>query len=392
MKRRDLKILWSSNAAFSNSGYGRFTDDFSQRLLKDGWPIRLIAWAGLAGGNIEYKGITNYPQTESMWGEDALKLHGDSWGANVRFSFQDVHAMNPMWLQQMPNWIPYVPIDRWEVQPQVLANLRYAYKIITFSEFGQKALQNQGFASTMIHEGVDTSVFKPLDKIATRNKWHFPQDKFIFGMIGANKPDGISRKGWQQALESFAKFVEKYPESLFFWETNQPGGFDIQGYANFLGVGDKLLTIPPYQAIYNSTAESVNEWLNCCDILLHPSTTEGFGLVVTEAQAAGTPVIINDCMSMPELIDEGKTGEKCKSNFKLWTMGGGYIYFPDPLDLAMKMESMYIKVKENENKISTSCRAWIKDNYDIDKIYKEQWLPYLESLQGEFLPLEKNKE
>ncbi len=384
--RRDLKIMMSSNAPWSNSGYGRFVDDWSQRVLKDKWPISLVAWAGLAGGSIDYKGVKCYPQYNSIWGEDGLLMHGNHFKADVRFSMQDVHAMNPQILAQLPHWIPYTPIDREEVQPVVLEVLKYAYKIITFSKFGQKALMKYGFASTMIPEGVDTNIFKPLDKTEIRKKLNFPQDKFIIGMIGANKPDGISRKNWQQALDAFAVFAKNHEDAMFFWESNQGGGFDIQGYANFLGVGNRLMTVNPYSAMFDSNAETVNEWLNCCDMILNVSSTEGFGLVITEAQSAGTPVIINNVMSMPELIKEGVTGEAVKKNTKLWTQGGGYVFLPDIADFADKMEILWKRIKIDPEKVRKDCREWILANYDIDKIYKEYWTPYLEQLQVELVP------
>lgn len=345
-----------------------------------------MGWAGLAGGVIEHKGIYTYPQIDSMWGDDALFNHGNHFQANVRFTMQDVHSLNPQWLQQMPNWIPYTPIDREEVPNAVLNALRFANRIITFSKFGQKALERKGFASTMIPEGVDTSVFKPLDKIAVRKELNFPLDKIVVGMIAANKPDGISRKSWQQALEAFKIFHDTHPNSVFFFQFNQGGGFDIGQYAAHLGLKPTDLMTPNlYMSVVHGSSEIVNKWLNACDFILNPSSTEGFGLVITEAQAAGTPVVIHNIMSMPELIIEGKTGEACRSTEKIWSPGGGYIYLPDSRDLADKMEKLYGRIKENENKVSTSCRAWIVDNYNIDKIYKEQWLPYLENLQTELL-------
>lgn len=386
MKRRDLKIFWSSNAYWSRSGYANFSKDLTARLVKDSWPTAFGAWAGLAMGTLKMDGMTVYPQMEDPMGTDALFHHANAFGANVRFSMQDVWPMNAAYLQQMNNWIPYVPIDRDEVPQGVLNNLRFAYKIITFSAFGQRTLAKAGFASTMIPEGVDTELLKPIDKIQARKDLNFPLDKFVVGMIGANKPDMIPRKGWQQALEAFKLFHDAHPDSVFYYNTNQPGGFDIEGYANHLGIKDAIVTTPLYQSIYHTTDELRNKLYNAFDLVLHPSTTEGFGLVVVESQAAGTPVIVNNCHSMPELIVDGKTGSISDYNFKMWAPGGGYVYFADPNSVYEKMEYWYKALNDNENKVTNDCRNWVKANYDIDKIYEEKWVPYMEQLQSELLP------
>lgn len=392
MKRRDLKILWSSNALWSNSGYGQFSLDFLPRVKNDGWNVRSIAWAGLTGGSIEYKGIYCYPQCGDIWGSDAMVLHGRHFGADVNFCMQDVWALDPNWIQQLKHLIPYVPIDRDPIPAPVLDRLRFSYKIITFSKFGQKALQKAGFASMYIPEGVDTSVFKPLDKMKCRAEMNVPQDKFVVGMIGANKPDGYQRKGWEQALDAFKLFHDKHPESIFFYECNQPGGFDIQGYANYLGILPQLMTPDPYMAIYHGTPEIVNKWINCFDLTLHPSTTEGFGLMIPQSQAAGVPIVVNNCTSMPELIIEGKTGEMAEPVFKQYQGGGGFIHFAGAESIFEKMELLYGRIKENQNKIKIDCRNFVVENYSIDTIFEKMWVPYIENLQNEILPIVDKKE
>lgn len=48
------------------------------------------------------------------------------------------------------------------------------------------------------------------------------------------------------------------------------------------------------------------------DALLLPSRLEGFGLVACEAMACGTPVLASRCSSLPEIIDDGRTGILCE--------------------------------------------------------------------------------
>jgi glycosyltransferase involved in cell wall biosynthesis len=42
-------------------------------------------------------------------------------------------------------------------------------------------------------------------------------------------------------------------------------------------------------------------WYNCAEVFVFPSVFEGFGLPVLEAMACGTPVIVSDASSLPEV-------------------------------------------------------------------------------------------
>ena len=44
------------------------------------------------------------------------------------------------------------------------------------------------------------------------------------------------------------------------------------------------------------------------DVLIFPSLFEGFGLVITEAMAQGTPVITTDRTAGPDVISDNENG------------------------------------------------------------------------------------
>ena len=48
--------------------------------------------------------------------------------------------------------------------------------------------------------------------------------------------------------------------------------------------------------------------MQAIDVLLLPSYWEGFGIVILEAMACGRPVITTNISSMPEIVDDGRTG------------------------------------------------------------------------------------
>jgi L-malate glycosyltransferase len=57
--------------------------------------------------------------------------------------------------------------------------------------------------------------------------------------------------------------------------------------------------------------EHMPEVYRSSDILVSPTTREGFGLSIAEAMACGLPVVASNCSAVPELIDDGLGGFLC---------------------------------------------------------------------------------
>ncbi|MBI4591553.1 MAG: glycosyltransferase family 4 protein [Candidatus Rokubacteria bacterium] len=53
------------------------------------------------------------------------------------------------------------------------------------------------------------------------------------------------------------------------------------------------------------------DYYNLADVLLFPSTLEGFGLTVAEAMSCELPVVVSDRGSLPELVADGEGGFLC---------------------------------------------------------------------------------
>jgi len=389
-KRRDMRILWQSNAPWVSSGYAVFTREILRLMRDDGWPIACVAFAGLESGLLDWEGIRCYPKMGEAYGGDALYIHGKDWGAHVHFTMQDTPTLNPQFLSQIPVWIPYTPIHYSPAEPFVLQQLVHAYKIITFAEYGRKGLSDKGFSSTMIPEGLKTNVFFPMDKQDIRQKLKIPADMFLFGMVGANK-EIPTRKGLQEALDAFAMFNKVHPNSgLYIHTFEHPiGAFPIKRYANEIGVGDKVFLPDNYNVAIHSDHTVINQIMNSFDCLLQPSRTEGFGLPVIEAQAVGVPAIVTNFSALPELIIPDKTGLLIDVQKYEYAAQWGYWAVPDTKSLYDQMEKIFNMLGKDKGEIAKACRKNILDNFDLDVIYEKRWKPYLENLQEELLPLPK---
>lgn len=399
-KRRELRCLFNTNAPHSSSGYSIEMRDVLYRLVEDGWPVAISAFYGVDGGpaTIEYPPnlnprlksleIKHYPKMSESWGSDGMFYHGLNWKANAIFSMQDIWTLDPAFLSKIRVWIPWLPIDKEPLPMNVIEKLRFAYKIMCFSKFGHDLLLDKGFYPTFITEGTDVEIFKPKDKMEARKKIGLPQDIFLWLMIGANK-ESPPRKGYQEALEAFKMFHDKHPEAamLFHIQQRDPRGFPIKEYAAYLGIANRIFFMNDYKAMFLSTSDTIAEEYQAADALLHPSQTEGFGLCIIESQACGKPVVIQNCQSMPELIIEGKTGFGANTLSKRFTQDLSFVNIADPKSIYECMEKTYELVKKDASQVEKDCREWIVNNFNVDTLVKEKWIPFLTELQEELLPL-----
>lgn len=62
------------------------------------------------------------------------------------------------------------------------------------------------------------------------------------------------------------------------------------------------------QVVFAGYQKNVLEWMNYSDIVLIPSTSEGFGIVILEANNSRTPVIAFDVPAPNEIVIHGETG------------------------------------------------------------------------------------
>jgi len=382
---KQLRILWNSNSSWATSGYSNQSGEILPLIRDEGFPIAASNFFGQSGGKFMLDGILQYPVINHAYGSDAMVLHGRDFKADIVISLQDSWVLHPNDLQQVNRYIPWLPVDHDPIPPAVLDKLKFAYRIIAMTKFGQKQLQSKGLYSTYIPHTVNTEVFKPLDKIERKKAAGLPDNTYVVGMVGANK-DNPPRKSFQEALDAFKMFLEKVPNAVFYIHTNPdfPGGFPVKEYANIIGVADKVLFPDNYEMNFNLGKEQMSLVYNTFDMLIAPSVSEGFCIPVIEAQSCGVPVVVNNWTNLPELIIPGETGEVCDlvagANGKRFSAMGSYAGIPSTQSLFESMMKIY---RADTGKMRKACRKWIEDNYDTKKIFTEKWAPFLSRIEKE---------
>lgn len=378
--KHKLRILLSSNAPWASSGYSQQTLELAPLIREEGYEIALSNFFGQAGGKFVLDSMIQYPVITHTYGSDAMVLHGQDFKADIVFSLQDTWVLHPNDLQQVNRWIPITPIDHDPAPMGVVSNLRFAYRVIAMSKHGQKALADKGISSTYIPHTVNTELFVPMDKTERKQKAGIDPSTFVVGMVAANK-DNPPRKSFQEALDAFELFLADNPNSILYIHSTPefPGGFNFKQYADFLGIGDRLIFPNPYLMTFNTPKESMPLIYNTFDVLLLPSVSEGFGVPIIEAQACGVPVIVNNFTAPPELVAP-ETGYIVQVAYKRFTPQGSYNGVPDVKDIHNGLKYLH---KTDRKAMAEKMIPWIKENFDTKKVFAEKWVPFLQNIEKE---------
>jgi glycosyltransferase involved in cell wall biosynthesis len=158
----------------------------------------------------------------------------------------------------------------------------------------------------VVPNGVDTRVFRFRDDKLLRKKLGLRSDDKIVGFVGRI----AIGKGAVDAYTVSAPFLREGNVYLVYIgpkdtvnTSGQRAAYSIiRSRAERDRLSKKVFFIPPLSDCDLAAAYSD------MDVLLLPSTSEGFGLCVLEAAACGTPSIVYRAGSLPEIVSNGKTG------------------------------------------------------------------------------------
>lgn len=168
--------------------------------------------------------------------------------------------------------------------------------IIANSEATKQTVLTHGVVEAekikVLYNGLDTKPFEESIEPLIPKK----EGIFTLGSAGRFSPE----KGHDLLLEAFALLKEKnYPIQLLF---AGKGGLEseLNTQAESLGVKEEVLFL--------GFQEDIRPFMQSLDVFALPSRWEGFGYVLVEAMASGVPVVGFPVGSIPEVIDDGKTG------------------------------------------------------------------------------------
>ena len=378
-----MRINWFSNSPAASTGYGVQTKLFVPRLAKllDGG-ISVTAFYGVQGGILNIGGIKVYPGYRDPHGTDIIGAHAIQDGADAIISLVDAWILKD---KRLPvPWFPWFPVDH-EPMPVIVRDaVSQATKGIVMSMFGKRMADQAGLDVFYVPHGVDTKVFKPLDRNEARERLKWPKDKFIVGMVAANK-DNPSRKAFCEQIAAFKILqVEHHGDCVLYLHTddgmNGGNGVNLRQFCNRMGlkVGEDVIFSDQYMTILGFPDGYMVDVYNALDVLTNVSRGEGFGVPIIEAQSCGTPVIVGDWTSMSELCFGGWKAVKDKTLPVYTDFFDAFQYQATAGATYELMEQAYQKRGDQELRDKAQQGAL---EYDVDLITEKYWKPVINEMR-----------
>lgn len=165
--------------------------------------------------------------------------------------------------------------------------------IIAVSESTRDKLQNCGLPENMLHviyEGVDLEIIDSInvDKI----------NGFLVLYVGRI----VAHKRIEDLMDAFKIVHKKIPSAKLMIVGTGPMRQELENYASHIGIEE-------YTRFTGYVSDKKKyRMMKKADVLVLPSVMEGFGLVLIEAMACGTPVIAVDLGGPKEVVTDNKTG------------------------------------------------------------------------------------
>jgi glycosyltransferase involved in cell wall biosynthesis len=175
---------------------------------------------------------------------------------------------------------------------------RAAALIVLSGAFRDVLITQYGIPSQRVHvipPGVNLEVFTPGEQSGARERLGLPRDAWIASCVRRLVP----RMGIDVLLEAWRSFAE-HPQSqpsLLLIAGDGDRRDALSARASQLGLGESVRFLG---GISDADLVTLHQ---AADVSLVPSLAlEGFGLVVLEALACGTPVIVTDAGGLPESV------------------------------------------------------------------------------------------
>ena len=299
---------------------------FSNAYRRRGHRV-LIAAPTFEGAPANEKGVRRIPAIQHFNGSDfsvILPLLPKHSRALLAFKPDIIHAHHPFLIgsaalrlahnYQIPlvfthhtlfeRYTHYTPVDL-PVMARFVVKLSTEFanlsdRVFAPSESIAQLLRGRGVKAPIdvVPTGISLKRFRTGNRAAGRAQWNIPREAFVIGHVGRLAPE----KNPVFLAQAVAAFLRRRRDAVFFIVGGGPSADQMRNVCRAAGVARQLrmsgaLKEPKLFDAYRAM-----------DVFAFASKSETQGLVVTEAMAAGLPVIALDAPGAREVLEDGING------------------------------------------------------------------------------------
>lgn len=214
----------------------------------------------------------------------------------------------------------------------------------------------------VVHNGVNTSRFKPGDATLVRKELGLSENQPLIGMFASFKP----QKNHVLWLRSARQVVERFPEArlLFVGDELYKGMSDSKEFKITIDrvVGECGLR---RHCIFLGNRPNVENYYNACTLTVLPSLFEGTPNVLLESMACGIPVVTTDVADNSYIVKHGETG---------------YIVPCNDESILAEQVCKILARPELRNAMSHTARTWICSEFSCRRLADKTVAAYKEAI------------
>jgi glycosyltransferase involved in cell wall biosynthesis len=156
----------------------------------------------------------------------------------------------------------------------------------------------------VVHPGIDPERSNPANLPSMqdcRRMLGLPVDHPVIGIFGRLQ----KWKGVHVLIDALPTVLKRYPTTKTLivggaWRDELEYEHELKQQAASLGIAERI--------VFAGHQDNVSDWMQACDLIVHASKQEPFGMVVVEAMALGKPIVAGAEGGPREIITEGVNG------------------------------------------------------------------------------------
>lgn len=295
-------------------------------------------------------------------------------------------------LAPVPVWF-WMPIDSNPISPLDLDAIDGCDLAISMSKFGLDQLERAGVEQrAYVPAGIDPAFVVSDDQAARqalRAQIAGPDCTHLTGLVAryylSIDPD---RKAFDQQLRAWAMFAKDKPGARLYCHVADADAGRSDGQAGVyemvraFGLAGRVFFPQGVTVLKGASTAQMAQTYGACDVLLHATAAEGFGLPIVEAQGCGVPVVTTTWTAMPELTQWGRAVEPLDVQW-VPTVRSWWAW-PDAWGTAAALEDLYTEWTAAGGAWPLDQRLWVSaqihEEYGWDRVFAGSWAPLVRGL------------